>query len=399
MKNSEALRKEQNDLALQAQEIIRGVQDRDFTPEEDANVKGLLDRAEAMNSSISNAERLEALAPVSKLVAANAPETFNVINRAVGMTAGEYLAGYFDAAVNPRNGGMHAFLDRAEAAGVIDRAPAQQGTADNPAIVPETIVSGLINMLDASRPVWNSFSTMPMSEQGDTITRARITQHVAVGEQANEFDQLATRKFAIATHSVNKRTFGGVLELSKQNIRWTDPKALQVVVNDFLDMYAIETEEAAIAYLDAAATNTSSYDISTISAAVGTFVAAAKKVKRQCKRAADTVWIDLDTWATLASLVNANNDASGLSVVSDVLSRFSPGLNLQFVPFDTAFEAATPNSSYVPTVIVGASSYIWKAEQPYGLLQAEVPSTLSTQIAYAADLAFDHRAEGLVKLA
>lgn len=387
-KNTDALRKEQSDLAAKA-ELIRSSaanEDRGYTPAEATEVDDLLNRAEALNVDIKRSERLDAVGNINRsLVVANATPA-----AAKPMTAAEYLAGYYSAL---ERGDVGGFIDRA--AMYFDRAPAQQGLADNPAIVPEPIVGALIDTItDDTRPVFDSFTSQPMPLSGKQFIRPRITQHVAVGEQTAEFQELVTRKFSLAEDSVTKRTFGGVLEISKQNQDWTDPAIMSLALQSFLSEYAVMTEREAIDFLSGLPTTFSAVNLTTVGDAVTTFVDAVVKVYTQSKRPADTAWIDLPTWAQLASLTNANDDRTALSMIDEALGKLGKG-SLRWVVTPWLGSDATPANS----IIVGASSLVESYEQRKGLLTAEHPRTLSTEVAYYGYVAFYGRPEGVVRVA
>jgi HK97 family phage major capsid protein len=140
---------------------------------------------------------------------------------------------------------------------VYNRAAAHQTTADNPGLLPERIVEPVISLVDSSRPI---VTTLGPADLGNgSWAYARVTQHTQVGVQSAEKGELPSRKMTISKTPITSPTYGGYVNVSKQDINRTSPAILDMVVNDLAVEYAIETETAAGATLitgSTAGTNT-----------------------------------------------------------------------------------------------------------------------------------------------
>ena len=165
-------------------------------------------------------------------------------------SAGEFMRS-FQSMFKPELTG----LDRREATQVFERAVAQQLLADNTGLVPFSILGDLVNFIDASRPGLSAMNLKAMPALGSTFGRPRVTQHTTVGVQATQLTQLSSQKMTITYDTVTKGTYGGVLDLSQQDIDWTEPGILDLAINDMAQQYAIQTETKATGDLVAAATN------------------------------------------------------------------------------------------------------------------------------------------------
>ena len=136
---------------------------------------------------------------------------------------------------------------------VYNRVAAHQTTADNPGLLPENIVQPLINFIEIARPIVASVN--PIDLGTGSWSYARVTQHTQVGKQAGEKTELPSRKMLVTKTPLGADTFGGYVNISKQDINRTSPAILDMVINDLAGQYAIETEEEAADVLYAAATS------------------------------------------------------------------------------------------------------------------------------------------------
>jgi HK97 family phage major capsid protein len=133
-----------------------------------------------------------------------------------------------------------------------NRVAAHQTTTDNPGLLPESIVSPLVNFVEVARPL---VSTLGPTDLGSGAwSYARVTQHTSVAKQAGEKTELASRKMLITKTPLGADTFGGYVNVSKQDINRTSPAILDMVINDLAEQYAIETEEETASVLWTAAT-------------------------------------------------------------------------------------------------------------------------------------------------
>jgi len=158
-------------------------------------------------------------------------------------TPGSYVADLYFAQL-----GDEAARNRQD---VFHRVAAHQTTADNPGLLPESIVTPIVNYVDLARPLVNAIG--PLDLGSGAWSYARVTQHTQVAKQAGEKTELASRKMLITKTALGADTFGGYVNVSKQDINRTSPAILDMVINDLAGQYAIETEEETADVLWAAA--------------------------------------------------------------------------------------------------------------------------------------------------
>jgi HK97 family phage major capsid protein len=373
-------------------------EDRDMTDTEEKAYNGLVDRAATLNKQIQTATgaRMALLEAGNALHKANAGVT--TVDRGAKapeppeLTAGEFFAEWLQLHHPDGHRDPERFLDRA--ARYIDRA--QQATADTAGILPVPIVGNVIKLSDSRRPAWMTLTHPGMPAKGKQFTRPRITQRASVGTQT-EGQALASQKMTVVADTVTKATYGGTLELTLQDIEWTEPEALQLVVQDFVDLYVEYVESQALAFLAAqvaaadAASNGSGHSpwtTTNISTITDSIIDGILKVYGKAKRMPDVFLLDLASWGALASTTNATTDKGALAIIKE---------NLNEAGFDLTF-AVSPAAA-ADTRLLYASSLSEGYERQRGLLRGEKVSTLSAELAYSGDVAFYGRHEGIVSLA
>ena len=132
------------------------------------------------------------------------------------------------------------------------RVAAHQTTADNLGVIPQSVLDPVINDIDAARPLVQVFGAQP-APSGPTFNRPKVTQHTQVGAQTAEKAELPSRKMLITRNPVTLATYGGYVNVSRQDVDWSQPNIMDLVVQDLSDEYAIETEEVLADALQAAA--------------------------------------------------------------------------------------------------------------------------------------------------
>lgn len=267
------------------------------------------------------------------------------------------------------------------------RAAAHQKTSDNPGIVPDPIVGPLINFIDQSRPLVSFFGTQAVA--GPTFYRPKVTQHTAVGIQgtagsggANEKTELESQKMLITRLTGTVNTYGGYVNVSKQNIDFSNPGILDTVVNDLAGQYAIETEAVFAAAVAAAATGTQGYGLASAASqtsiaraiwtATGSVFAKTKGAGRLFIAVSPTV---LELFGPLFQPYNAQNaQSAGLSA-----SNYGTGVLGTISGLPVIMSAGLGAGK----AYLGSTAAVEAYEQRIGTLQATEPSVLGLQVAYA----------------
>jgi HK97 family phage major capsid protein len=311
-------------------------------------------------------------------------------------SAGEYLVDYLRAF-----GIMNRGQPDAEAHARITRVVADQKTTDTTGILPTPIVGNVVNLIDANRPLITSLGGAKAMGgiPGTTFTRPKITQHVTVGVQSGEKTQLPSQKMTITPVTFTKATYGGTVDISRQDIDWTDPSAWDILIRDLADVYAVQTETAVAAAFKAASTATAvtvaTNDLKGWSLALYT---AAMHAYQASFMMPDRIWCSLDVWAALGSLV----DVARLVIPQDRVSEMGAPGTSELASF--AGDLLGVPRIVVPTFaagtcMVGNHTLYETYEEVIGLLSVVEPSILGVQVAYGGYVAFGTlSATGIVPL-
>jgi HK97 family phage major capsid protein len=142
--------------------------------------------------------------------------------------------------------------DARERLEMFNRAAAHQTTGDNPGLLPEQILGPVINFVDETRPLTNALG--PRQLPSGSWSRPQVTQHTNVAAQAGEKTELVSRKMVINKIPVTATTYGGYVNVSRQDIDWTQPSAMDIIIDDLAGYYAQVTEAALGTAVVAAAT-------------------------------------------------------------------------------------------------------------------------------------------------
>jgi HK97 family phage major capsid protein len=223
--------------------IVSGAEEaaRDLNPAEMEMIAGMRERITALASQLNPLRETSRLSIESRRRIQEVDQELGGARRRAGTGPVEYRsAGAYIADMYYGNLGDHEALSRLE---VFNRAAAHQTTADNPGLLPEQVVSPLVNFIEVARPIVGTLG--PTDLGNGAWSYARVTQHTQVGKQAGEKTELASRKMLITKTPLGADTFGGYVNVSKQDIQRTSPAILDMVINDLAQQYAIETEEEA----------------------------------------------------------------------------------------------------------------------------------------------------------
>jgi HK97 family phage major capsid protein len=179
----------------------------------------------------------------------------------------EEIARYFTgaakqpaAAVEYRSAGAYAVdmwragLGHAEARErleVFNRVAAHQTTGDNPGLLPEQILGPVVNFVDYSRPMVSALG--PRQLPSGSWSRPKVTAHTATAAQVGEKTELVSQKMTIDKLPVSASTYGGYVNVSRQDIDWSRPAIMDLIINDLAGEYAKDTENHACSQLTAAA--------------------------------------------------------------------------------------------------------------------------------------------------
>lgn len=257
---------------------------------------------------------------------------------------------------------------------------ALQITDDTPGILPVPIIGDIMSDVDGARPFVSSVGSKSMAFPGKTFERPVVTQHTAVGEQTTEGTSsgLGSQKMVINGVPFNKRTFGGWLDVSRQDIDWTSPAVWNAILSDLQEQYGLQTENAAADDFATAVTAQVELAGDTLLDWLIALYAAAALAYSGAGRLPDNIWMSLDMWATVGPIID-----------SQVATNKNPGTSslASFSGMLTDLPRTVVPSFAAGTVIIGAKRWTEVYEERIGVLQAVQPSVLGVQVAHGGYMA------------
>ncbi len=383
-----------NRLNTQFDEITAGIaqvldraaaEDRDVTADEQTIIDRDQSRAEDLKKSIDHYTEIEVTRSKVLEARGKVPAQAGPNRTSTGPaeaapkltdlfpTPGHYITTVARALRGDREAGEQ--IEQAQEILQRDTTTKHQTTADNPGLLPRPILGPVVNLIDGSRPFISSIHTGPLP--AGTFDRPKITQHVGMGKQAGEKQPTESQKLLLGKLPVTAATYAGHLNISRQDIKWTQPGIMDIIAQDFALRYAQETDEdAAAQFLASIAGNTpvtvDELDPGLIRAAL--FSAAAAPIAAGNGAAVpDTFWMSGDVWAALGGLIGP------LGVPA------FPGLN----PGNTkggevaGFKAVVDPYFPAGTAVIGKGQLAEWYEDVDGLIQVAEPDVLGQLVGYA----------------
>jgi HK97 family phage major capsid protein len=384
------LEKELEERNSASQALIANAEqgERDLNDAEKETLGGLRERMVEIRSQLVE---LEATADLASQVNDRMKQVDQAIMtaRRTGSTeveyrsAGHYLTDYIAGAT-----GSKAAMERLE---VFNRAAAHQKTSDNLGVIPDPIFGDVINFIDTARPLVSALG--PRDMPSATWYRPKVTQHVTVGVQgsagaaADEKAELSSQKMTITRLTGNAVTYGGYVNVSRQNIDFSSPQMFDAIVNDLAAQYAIQTEAALGAALIAGTNNvelgTASGGTPTAAELTTALWTAAGNIYTSTKGQGRVILAvqpaKLGNWGSLFAPINPQNAQSAGFNAAD----FGQGLlgTVSGIPVYVSAGLSTAPATTFGIVMATAAVEVY--EQRVGTLQVTEPSVLGVQVAYA----------------
>ena len=307
-------------------------------------------------------------------------------------TPGEYMAAMHIGGETFRNvaAATREFVKANQSA--LQAAAGDIATGDTPGLLPIPVLGPVFQDLNFIRPVVNAVGAraMPNGGASKTFIRPTITTHTSVAAQANEFDPSSATTMVIASNSVTKTTLAGQVTLSVQDIDFTDPASLNIILNDLVGEYLIASDNvAADAIVAGVAPNpaTWTYNATDPSSLINAVYQTAFKMLNATNFLPDHIFVAPGVWELLGSQLDADKrpvfpyvGAAGL-MGQNALGAANITVANTFNPFGLSLVA--DRNFTAGTMIVARGVAIEFYEQIRGLMSVELPSTLGRNFSYA----------------
>ena len=303
-------------------------------------------------------------------------------------TAGEYLAAMHaggDTFHNVNAAYKEAVRDQQSA---LQAAAGDVLTTDTPGLLPVPVLGPVFQDLNFVRPVVTAFGARSMpNTPSKTFVRPTITTHTSAATQT-EGSAVSATTMVIASNTVTKSTVAGQVTLTMQDMDFTDPAAMNLILNDLAGEYMIATDNIAADALVAG--KTASGSTWTVTAGdptslINSLYDAAREITEDSNFFPTHLCVSPDVWEKLGAQLDANKRPVLGYTTNGVLGQNSLGrvgglaytamdvMGLTLV-VDNNFASGTMLVTYAP------GFEIYEAQQ--GVLSIANPSTLSRTFSY-----------------
>lgn len=309
-------------------------------------------------------------------------------------SAGEYLAAFHaggDVWRKVNDAAIEAMREKQTALQAAAGTGGDTNTENTPGLLPVPVLGPVFQDLNYIRPVVAAVGARAMPDGGNqkTFIRPTWTTHTSVAAQSSELAAVSATSPVIASNVVSKTTLAGQVTLSVQDVDFTSPAAMEIILRDLAGEYLLKSDDvAADAITSGASASGSTWTFNTTdpSTLIAALYDAATDILTASNFLPDHVFVSPNVWKLLGQQLDADNrpvfpyaGAAGLMGVNGmgtanvtVANTFNPfGLNLVV---DRNFASNT--------MVVAKGSAIEFYEQVRGLMSVEAPSTLGRTFSY-----------------
>jgi hypothetical protein len=336
-------------------------------------------------SEVTPVEAVEATIPTAPLYAA--------AKRSFAMpSAAEYLAAYHAGGEVFRKVNDAFIIAQGEKQTALQAAAGDVTTSNTPGLLPVPVLGPVFESLNQfMRPVVQAVGARAMPDGGNqkTFIRPTWTTHTSVAAQSSELAAVSATTPVIASNVISKTTLSGQVTLSVQDVDFTSPAAMQIILTDLIGQYMQASDNvAADAITAGAGASGATWTVSQTdpSSLITALYGAAVNIMNATNFMPDTVFVSPNVWELLGRQLDVDKrpvfgyvGAAGLMGVNGLgganitqMSTFNP-LGLRLVA-DRNFASNT--------LVVARSQAIEFYEQVRGLMSVETPNTLGRLMSY-----------------
>jgi HK97 family phage prohead protease len=303
-------------------------------------------------------------------------------------TPGEYLAAMHaggDTFQNVNAAYKEAVRDQQTA---LQAAAGDVLTTDTPGLLPVPVLGPLFQDLNFVRPVVSAFGARAMpNTPSKTFVRPTITTHTSAATQT-EGSAVSATTMVIASNTVTKTTVAGQVTLTMQDMDFTDPASMNLILNDLAGEYLIATDNIAADNLVSGKTASGSTWTVTAdnpSSLISALYDAAREITEDSNYFPTHLCVSPDVWEKLGSQLDGSKRPVLGYTTNGVIGQNSIGRvgGLQYTGMDVMGLNLVVDNNFASgtMLVVYAPGYeIYEAQQ--GVLSIANPSTLSRTFSY-----------------
>jgi len=261
-------------------------------------------------------------------------------------------------------------------------------TTDTPGLLPVPVLGPLFQDLNFVRPVVSAFGARAMpNTPSKTFIRPTITTHTSAATQT-EGSAVSATTMVIASNTVTKTTVAGQVTITRQDMDFTDPSSMNLILNDLAGEYLIKTDDVAADALVAGKTASGSTWTVTAgdpSSLIESLYDAAREITEDSNYFPTHLCVSPDVWQKLGQQLDSSKRPVLGYTTDGVLGQNSIGKvgGLAYTAMDVfGLKLVVDNNFANGTMLVvyAPGFEIYEAQQ--GILSVDVPSTLSRTFSY-----------------
>lgn len=304
-------------------------------------------------------------------------------------SAGEFMAAYHIGGDTFKNMNAAVAEHTASKRTALQAAAGDVITTDTPGLLPVPVLGPLVQDLNFLRPVVEAVGARAYPDNGQqkTFIRPTITTHTSVASQS-ELGAASATTMVIASNSVSKTTLAGQVTLSVQDIDFTSPAAMQLILNDLMGEYMIASDNLAADNLLTAATSSGVWD-GTVADLLKSVYDSAVDISNGRNWTPTHMFVSPDVWGQLGQLADTTGrpvfpfigaGLTGQNALGNATASSWNGnpLGLQLV-VDSNFAAKT---MIITRVGQGQGDAFEFYESIRGLMSVEQPSVLGRNMSF-----------------
>ena len=297
----------------------------------------------------------------------------------------EYIASYV------RGGADFAQLNANINAARIEAAPGVApfiNTESTPGILPEIITGSVFDGLNPIRPFVSAIGTRAMPTAGATFRRPKITTRPVVTQQSAQFDDLNASTVVVSNSDISKLSFGTYVTVSEQDLDWSDPSSIDIILNQLAIAYGQATNNYAVDTCHAAISQTATVTDTAVGADwVAAIYDGARQISETSNYLPTHMVVTPASWQALASSTDDQNrpvfpytgapNRMGQNAAGNSAATSWNGNPLGLV---LVVDKSAPGSfmGHAAGPAAGFEFY----EQQKGAISVEVPATMGRTIAF-----------------
>jgi HK97 family phage prohead protease len=273
------------------------------------------------------------------------------------------------------------------------KSPLQAAAGDEfltsvPGLLTQVTMGPVFQDINFMRPVVAALGARAMPQTpSSTFNRPTITTHQATATSQTEGAAVATATGVIANNTVTKKTFANSANISYQTLDFTDPAALQIVINDLIGGYMVGTDNEAADNLLTSATSAGVWDL-TVADLYKSIYDSAIVTLAATNMLPTHMFVDPATYALIMQLAdttgrtlfaNLNGGLSGQNSigVGNATSASSDGRNDQG---PLGLKLVVDNNFAVKTMVIMKDIGFEIYEDWKGILSVDAPTTLTRAV-------------------